>query len=211
MSSTSVAFNRVQSFNSSDQDAFDDARRNAEPDFAIYTASAAHSLYLDPNKVQRLSGSLRWIIPDERLVPAKMTAFGGLYTVRGYDEYEFVADGGVLASLQYEFDLVQYYKDKGTEPNEAYIESEPNKPAMPEKLQLRKLAPLFFLDYAHARNKNHVDGEPSDEELASWGVGTIVELGDNFTGAVYYGYPLMATEDTREGKGRMNVSLMLRF
>lgn len=212
MSSTSAAFNRVQSFNSSDLDEFDRARRDSDPHFAIYTASAAHSLYLDPNKVQRLSGSFRWIIPDERLVPAKMTAFGGLYTVRGYDEYEFVADGGILASLQYEFDLVQYYKDrKEAEPNQPSIESEPNNPAIREKLQLRKLAPLFFLDYAKAKNKDRVGGEPSGEELASWGVGTIVELGDNFTGAVYYGYPLMATEDTREGKGRVNVSLMLRF
>jgi hemolysin activation/secretion protein len=212
MSSTSVAFNYLRSFNSSDRDEFNLARTNADPGFAIYTASAAQSLYLDPNKVQRLSGSFRWVIPDERLAPAKMTAFGGLYSVRGYDEYEFVADGGILASLQYEFDLVQYYKDKEeTDPNQLYIESEPNKPTLAEAIKLRKLAPLFFLDYGRAKIKDPVAGEKSYEELASWGVGTIVELGDNFTGAVYYGYPLMATDDTNQGKGRINVSLMLRF
>ena len=39
-----------------------------------------------------------------------MTAFGGMYTVRGYDEYEIIADGGILTSIQYEYDLVQAEK-----------------------------------------------------------------------------------------------------
>ncbi|MHC4155161.1 MAG: ShlB/FhaC/HecB family hemolysin secretion/activation protein [Planctomycetota bacterium] len=228
MSSTSLGFNRVESFNADDSQDFDDARTGAEPDFAVYTASAYLSRYIDPNKVQRLSGSFRWIYPDERLVPGRMTAFGGLYSVRGYDEYESVADGGILASLQYEFDLVSYYRHKErleTEAEEgqaesvtefeaepvAELEEEPNMPA-PRELRLRKLAPLFFLDYAKEHIKDRgVGGDPAAEEFASWGVGTIVEVGDNFSGAVYYGYPLMATEDTSQGKGRVNVSLMLRF
>jgi len=185
-------------------DEFRLARRNAESDFTIYTGSAAHSQYLDPNKVHRLSGSFRWVGSDERLVPAKMTAFGGMYTVRGYDEYEFVADGGILASAQYEFDLVKYEESK--EIAEGWAEQEEQK-----KPFLRKLAPLAFLDYGRGKIRHPVGTENGHEELISIGVGTIVELGDNFSGAVYYGYPLEATDGTRTGKGRVNVGLILRW
>jgi len=114
MSSTSVILNRIQNMGGSDQEAFWDpvtftgARTNAERDFSIYTIAANHSEYLDQDKVQQFRGSVRWIGPSDRLVPAKMTSFGGMYSVRGYDEYEIVADGGILASIQYEYDLVRH-------------------------------------------------------------------------------------------------------
>jgi len=133
-----------------------------------------------------------------------MTAFGGMYTVRGYDEYEFVADGGILASAQYEFDLVKYEESKNTA--EAAEEPEESK-----KPFLKKLAPLAFVDYGRAKIRNPVGTEKGHEELISVGVGAIVELGDNFSGAIYYGYPLTTTDVTRESKGRINVGLMLRW
>jgi len=205
MSNTSFSFDRFESLGGeSTGDEFVLARTNAESKFTIYTASAAHSRYLDPNKVNRISGSFRWIGSDERLVPTKMTAFGGMYTVRGYDEYEFVADGGILASVQYEFDLVKYEESMQT-PEEREMEGEAAKPFV------RKLAPLVFFDYGRAKIKDPVGTERGHEELMSVGMGTILELGDNFRGAVYYGYPLGATDSTRKGKGRLNVGLMLRF
>lgn len=205
MSNTSFSFNRFESLGGeSTGDEFVLARTNAESDFTIYTATAAHSQYLDPNKVNRISGSFRWIGSDERLVPAKMTAFGGMYSVRGYDEYEYVADGGILASVQYEFDLVKYEESMQT-PEEREMEGEAAKPFV------RKLAPLVFFDYGRADIKNALTSEKEHEEFMSVGVGTILELGDNFSGAVYYGYPLEATDSTRKGKGRLNVGLMLRF
>jgi hemolysin activation/secretion protein len=172
--------------------------------FTIYTTSARHSQLLDPDRIQRLSGSFSWTTSDERLVPAKMTAFGGMYTVRGYDEYEIIADGGILTSLQYEFDLVKYNQSRGV--------GEPAvRPSGSDELYLKKLAPLVFFDYGLAKMEDAVPGEHDDLELCSWGVGTIVELGDNFTGTVYYGYPLIATDETRTGKGRINAGFMYRW
>jgi hemolysin activation/secretion protein len=182
---------------------FSSARQNADPDFAIYTLRAGHSQYLDENKVNRLSGSFRWIGSDERLVPAKMTAFGGMYTVRGYDEYEHIADGGILASAQYEFDLVKY--------EESLLKTEGDQAEDAVTPFVKKLAPLVFFDYGRAKIKDPVATEKEYEELMSAGVGAIVELGDNFSGAVYYGYPLAETDDTNKGKGRLNVGLMLRW
>jgi hemolysin activation/secretion protein len=205
MSQTSVALGRFESLGGeSSRDEFTLARTNAESDFTIYNVSAAHSQYLDLNKVERLSGSFRWTTSDERLVPAKMTAFGGMYSVRGYHEYEFVADGGMLASAQYEFDLVKY-EEALQKREESEMQKQSAKPF------LRKLAPLVFVDYARAKIRHPVGTERNDEDLFSVGSGVILELGDNLSGAVYYGYPLKPTDNTRRGKGRLSAGVMLRW
>jgi len=204
MSDTSLTFNRIDSFGGSDATEFGLARTNADPDFSIYTTAANYSQYLDDDKIQRASGSFRWITSDKRLVPAKMTAFGGMYSVRGYDEYEIITDGGILASAQYEFDLVAYDKSQDIYENESEETEEENQ-------FIRKLAPLVFVDYGLAKIEEPLATEDTDQELCSAGAGILVELGDNFSGAVYYGYPLIETNDTRTGKGRLNVGLMLRW
>ncbi len=204
MSSSSFGLNRQESFDASSSSRFEDARSGSDPDFTIHTVSGYHGRHLDRNKVQRLSGSFRYITSNKRLVPAKMTAFGGLYSVRGYDEYEIVADGGLLASAQYEFDLVKYDQSKQARETDSQN-------AEQEKPLLRKLAPVAFVDYGRARMKDHIAGEQGTEELCSIGTGAIVELGDNFSGGVYYGYPVRQTDHTREGKGRVSLSLILRW
>jgi hemolysin activation/secretion protein len=205
LSRTSLTFDQYKSLGGeSGGDEFRAARTNAESLFTIYSATAAHSQYLDPNEVQRVSASLRWVGSDERLVPAKMTSFGGMYSVRGYDEYEFVADGGILASIQYEFDVVKQEESLMTA-GEKQLQQEASKPT------LRKLAPLVFFDYGRPKIRHPIGLEKGHEELMSVGTGAIVELGDNFTGAVYYGYPLGPTDDTRTGKGRLNVGLLWRW
>ncbi|MHC4160199.1 MAG: ShlB/FhaC/HecB family hemolysin secretion/activation protein [Planctomycetota bacterium] len=206
MKNTSVAYDYIRRVGGSGQDKYWDsgsgtgARTNAEKDFAIHAVTANHSQYLKADKVQRLTGSLRWIIPEERLIPAKMTTFGGMYSVRGYKENRIVADGGVLASAQYEYDLVK--ADQAKDVSQAGFETKP---------WLRKLAPLAFFDYGRTDIKDRVAGEDGDQELYSVGLGAIVEIGDNFSGAVYYGFPLESTDTTDSGDGRLNISLMLRW
>ncbi len=203
ISNTSITINRVQNFGGSDQEAFWDpltwtgARWNAEQDFAIYTMAANHSQYVDPNKVQQFRGTFRWIAPSERLVPAKMTSFGGMYSVRGYDEYEIVADGGMLASIQYEYDLVR--DNQIVEPIKIANE------------ELKKLAPLAFFDYGKTKVQSPAPGEEGNQTIYSVGVGLAFEFGNHFSGALYYGHPLKDTADTSSGNGRVNASVMLRW
>ena len=204
MSQTSFALSRIESMGGSDREEFVTARAAADPDFSIYNLSAIHNRYLDQNKIQQLRGSFRYIKPNERLVPAKMTTFGGMYSVRGYDEYEVVADGGILASAQYEFDLVKYNRSWQID------QSEPEK-VQADRLQLKKLSPLAFIDFGRTSIEDPVANEKKHQSLLSIGLGTIFELGDNFSGGFYYGYPLKATDDTRKGKGRLSVNLMLRW
>jgi len=204
MSDTSLTFNVIDSFSGSDRAEFVLARTNADRDFSILTATANHSRYLDEDKIQRLSGSFRLITSDERLIPAKMTSFGGMYSVRGYDEYEIITDGGILASAQYEFDLVKYEESKETKAGKKQQKQN-------DKLYLKKLAPLVFLDYGLAKIEKPFGTEHKDRELCSVGTGVLIELGNNLSGVVYYGYPLIATDSTNRGKGRLNIGVMARW
>ena len=198
MSNSRLAFQRVQSFGGSDSDNFS-MRYAAQTDFSIYTLSAAHSRFLDADKVQLLSSNFRFIIPNGRLHPSQMTAFGGMHTVRGYQESKVVADGGILASIQYEYDLIKH-NTKSKSPTE-------NR----QKPFVKKLAPLAFIDYARAKTESPTASENSSQDLCSIGIGLKIELTNNLTGVVYYGYPLISTDETQSGNGRINVGLLWRF
>lgn len=214
ISNSSFSFTEVRSIGGagSDDDEYGKTRVGGGPagtvfpdnDFSIATVAGSYSRVLDANRVQRLSANFRLIYPSERLIPAKMTLFGGMYSVRGYDEYEIVADGGMLASAQYEFDLVKYERSKGVQP------AEPEKPR-DKLLGLKKLAPLAFVDFGRAKIESPRLTEDRHETLFSAGVGAHIELGDNFSGALYYGYPIKETDDTKRGKGRLHLGMMLRW
>ena len=212
-SNTSLAFSLTKNVGGSSDERFNLARTNAEPYFSIYTLSANHSQFLDKNKYQQLRSTARWITTDKRLVPAKMTSFGGMYSVRGYKEYEIVADEGILASIQCEFDWLKF--QAATEPNEIADANAPeeNEPSAKKSnnFELRKLSPLLFFDYGRAMIKDPVVGEKKNQDLYSVGVGLDFAFGRNFSGACYYGYPLKDTESTDAGDGRVSVSFMLRW
>jgi hemolysin activation/secretion protein len=205
MSTTSLAFNRIESFDGSNITAFRQARSESDPDFIIYTTSAAHNQYLDKNKIQRISGMVRIMDSSERLVPAKMNVFGGLYSVRGYEENEIVADGGILVSAQYEYDLVKYFEAKNNddEPKTAGMKT--------DKPWLTKAALLVFTDFGRAKIKHPVAGEKSVQELSSVGLGIATTIADSFDAGIYYGYPLESTAETDRRNGRWNFNFVYRF
>jgi hemolysin activation/secretion protein len=205
MSTTSLGFNRVESFDGSSKDEFNDSRTNSDPDFTIYTASAAHNRYLDIDKIQRVSGTFRMLTSNERLAQAKMTVFGGLYSVRGYRENEIVADGGILASAQYEYDLVKHFESE-----QKAGETEPEG-MKAEKPWLTKLALLTFTDYGRAKTKDPIATDKRIQELNSVGLGIAATIGGHFDAGIYYGYPLRSTTDTDVGDGRWNFNLIYRF
>ncbi len=204
ISNTSIGLNRNERMGGSDRADFVLARPNAEPDFTIYSVSASHNQYLEEAKINRISGSFRMITSDERLVPAKETTFGGLYTVRGYEEDEIVADGGIIVSGQYEFDLVKYMEFTDEDTTDLQEEQQ-------EEIEIKKLAPLAFFDYGRAKIKHPISTEKGTQTLYSVGAGLIMDVGDNFTGSVYYGWPLRDTDDTDKGDGRFNFNLIMRW
>ena len=208
-SNTSFAFSVSKNVGGSSDERFNLARTGAEPYFSIYTLSANHNQYLDKKKYEQLRSTVRWITSDKRLVPAKMTSFGGMYSVRGYKEYEIVADGGILASVQCELDWLKYRAN--VEPNEIEDANAPAKQKKSNNFELKKLSPLVFFDYGRAVTKDPVIGEKAHQDLYSVGVGLDFGLGRNFSGVCYYGIPLKSTEVTDKGEGRVSASFMLRW
>jgi hemolysin activation/secretion protein len=204
ISSMGYKFSTLMSGSSEEQ--FNRSRLGADNDFTINTIYASHSRVLDPNQVTRLSTTFKWIFTDERLTPAKMTPFGGMYSVRGYKEYEILADGGILASAQYEFDLVRYEKLKEVSKEQANKEQA-------KQTGLKKFAPLVFTDFGRTKinDPRSEINDKSHETLWSAGIGALAEYGNNLSAAVYYGIALRDTERTDAGDGRVNVSFMLRW
>jgi hemolysin activation/secretion protein len=173
------------------------------PDFSIYTASAAHSQYLDAGKVHRIDAAFRWVHPDERLASAKMTSFGGLYSVRGYEEDEIVADGGMLFRAEYEFDLISYFNPQRADQGH----SQSHAPGA-EQSWLRRLALVSFADVGRAEFKSPMAGEHRIVELGSFGWGLKAEIMENLNVGVYYGIPLRSTERTKKGDGKPYLGLV---
>jgi len=204
VSLASLGYKYTANTGGSGEDEFVKARTDTEKYFTIHNFYGSYSRILDPNKVTRLSMSLRWVVTDDRLVPAKMTPFGGMYTVRGYKEYEVIADEGVLASAQYEFDVIRYENLKGSSKEDVDKQQSKQK-------GLKKLAPLAFVDFGRSTINSPIGDEKQHQTLLSVGIGAVAEYGDNFSGGVYYGIPLRETEDTKPGSGRVNVSLMMRW
>ncbi len=205
MSRTNISFNVQNSFGGSSNNKFQNARINSDPDFTIYTASLSHKQFMDRDKIHELSGTFRGIFPDERLIPAKMTPFGGLYTVRGYEENEIVADGGIIASFQYRFDLTRHE-------NPSYgIEQDQSGFYTSEETWPPNISILGFTDYGQAKIKDHVAGEKATHELWGAGVGTLLEVGDDFDAALYYAWPLQSVDGTKTGNGKLNLSFIYRW
>jgi len=202
MANSSIIFNRLERMGGSGDTAFNEARPGgADPDFSIWTFSAAHQQFLDAYRINRLLGSFTYIKPDGRMVPVEMTSFGGLYSVRGYHESEIVADGGIIASVQYEYDIVK--ANERQQPKD--------QPAPVTKPCLRKLAPCGFWDFGRAVTEDPVSTEQGVQELCSLGVGVITEIGDHFSSGIYYGWPLRSTDETESGRGRCSINLMMRW
>ncbi len=208
MSNTSITLNRQASFNQSSKRRFNIARSGAHPDFRVYTLSAFHSQYLDPDKIERLSGNFRMIKASGRLAPAKMTTFGGLYTVRGYREDQIVADQGMLYSVQYEFDVIAYNEAGNHEMNNM---GQNNMAEEEKQPWLRKLAPVVFVDGGRAKIVHPVPGETGTEELFGAGFGLIGEVGENFEAAAYLAWPLRSAGRTKTGQERLHLSFIARW
>jgi hemolysin activation/secretion protein len=207
MSDTSVAFDRIENIGGSDASDFTEARTDAKRDFIKYSLVASHSQYLDKAKLTHIGGSFRSISSNGRLVPAKMTTFGGLYSVRGYPEDVLVVDGGILASLEYRRCLIRNSDGEET-----------TKSGEDDKIRPTSISLLTFTDYGIAKIKDPLPSELGSQDMWSVGLGTLITIGGNFEARIYHGWVLReirrASDDhilANEGDGAWNFSFLYRW
>jgi hemolysin activation/secretion protein len=104
-----------------------------------------------------------------RLLDVEQYGLGGMDTVRGYRQDQLVSDNALAASLEIRIPLIE----------KAHMD-------------VLDVAPFFDAGYAwNARNYSM-----SPQLISAPGVGLLLNLGDHFSGAVYYGYALKHFQQT---------------
>ena len=98
---------------------------------------------------------MRWIDPDDRLPSAKMTSFGGMYSVAAMMNTKLLPMAACLASIQYEYDLIRKNQVE-------LFGSHKHRMKKTRKPYLKKLAPLGFVDYGLAKIEDPIRSQWRD-------------------------------------------------
>jgi hemolysin activation/secretion protein len=151
--------------------------------FTIYRTTFDRYQYLPYNSLLVLHGSLQ--LADDKLPPSEQFQLGGINSVRGYPQGEFLGDHGWTFSA--ELHVPAFFVDPRFKlPNE--------KRPLREDLRL-----LVFYDYGAADLKGPLPGELDEKDLASVGVGLRIRLYDRFNAKVEYGVPV--SDKASDGRG----------
>jgi hemolysin activation/secretion protein len=136
-----------------------------------------------------------------------MTTFGGLYTVRGYEEDEIVADGGVLASLEYRYGLTKALRG----------EQDDRRVHDGRRSSWVDMSLLGFTDFGRPEIKDPEPGEFDRQDMWGVGLGMLFEVGDDFQAGIYHSWALQETQRgdgstiTDSGDSQWNFNFIYRW
>jgi len=170
---------------------YEEVRAGASPRY-FYGHMSAERLWVLP-KNWSLFNRFTAQAAHERLPPTEQLGLGGYNTVRGYDEREVNADGGLMATIELrtpQIDLGIVDKAKN----------------LPSYLQF-----LAFCDYGYARNRGEVAFEHKSEDMLSVGAGVRVRISDNVHIRVDYGHKLEDVQDSDSGAGRFHIFVLVSY
>jgi hemolysin activation/secretion protein len=174
---TDVTFNFQNLGSTSDQ--FDQDRYNADGNFIYFRGDLSHTHDL-PLGFQAY-GKVQGQLSNEPLVSQEQETGGGTGTVRGYLEAEVVGDSGLFGSLELRGpDLI---KDIGA-----------------SKGDLRFFA---FYDAGWLRVIDSLPGQTSHFDLASYGIGGRLRIGEHVSGSVTGALPLIEQGQTKANDPRV--------
>ena len=149
--------------------------------FTIYRSSIDRYTYLPHGMMLLLHGSLQ--LADDKLPPSEQFQLGGVNSVRGYPQGEFLGDYGATATVEF---LVPplFFPEHWKFPTSKY-----------------KFRDQFkfvgFFDYGTADLKGPLPGEVRGKDIAGAGVGVRFKLYDSMFGRIEYALPLQ--EKTSDG------------
>jgi len=149
--------------------------------FQIYRTSVDRYQYLPLGMMLVLHGNLQ--MANDKLPPSEQFQLGGVNSVRGYPQGEFLGDYGATISTEF---LVP--------PLFMPAHWKLTKDSAPLKDQIKFVA---FFDYGTADLKGNVPGEVAKKDLAGWGVGMRFHVYDRMFGRIEYAMPLQ--EKTSDG------------
>lgn len=218
----------------------DDAFRLAiDSDFVVGQLRLAHSFYLEPllfgdewldieSSKAKLAHEFRietlfQYAFDDRPIPQKQLAIGGMRSIRGYTESESVGDNGFYARFEYRYHVPRGF-DIEPQPGRLFGEEFRFAPAQPYGPADWDLVLGGFFDIGHIdqNSVNTTTGSTSTIEQSNTliGAGPFVEFRfkQNFMARVDYGIALRETVDdsggsvrTDDGDSEVHASITLLF
>lgn len=154
--------------------------------FTIYRGSVDRYQYLPYNSMLVLHSA--WQLADDKLPPSEQFQLGGINSVRGYPQGEFLGDYG--ATFSAELLVPAFFVDKNWRlPN--------SKSTLRDDTRF-----LVFFDYGMANLKGTLPGELESKDLSSIGVGLRMKVYDKAYVRLEYGYPMQEKpSDSQSGNG----------
>lgn len=168
----------------SDKANYQKIRTGADARFAVLRVGLDRRIRL-PRRWS-LSTSLRGQISSSALLGSEQMAFGGVSSVRGYDEGAFYGDQGVL------------------------MRNELSAPPVKLGGEARTLSPFLFWDAGWLTNRSRLIGDPKSLTLQSVGLGFNLGLTDRVSARGAWGFPV--GEQPGDGQsGRGHFGLVVTF
>lgn len=173
----------------SDRATFGESRLGANPRFAYGVLSLQRNTMLAPTVVSTARAMFQ--MASTNLVPTEQISFGGLSTVRGYEERLLSGDGGYSFTHELNHRWPKISLRKG------WPQLEP--------------AGVFFWDYGRVLIKHPEPGQRSSDYLASVGVGLRLTLPNHFSAAADYARQLEKVEIPGAAHDRLHLRMSVSF
>lgn len=170
-----------------DQQEFENKRFNAKSNYAVLTGGAnfTHNLPYGMEFFSRFSGQ----IANSPLISNEQFSLGGMQSVRGYFETQALADDGVIGSVE--------LRSPHLAPS--YIDT------------VNKLQAIAFVDGGRGWIQQVLSGSPSNNNLASAGLGLRFQLWKYFVGVLDLGFPLTSIAPVQKGDPKLHFNIATEF
>jgi hemolysin activation/secretion protein len=183
-----------------DREKFQTKRFGADTNFFYFRGDLGHTQELP--KAFQLYARVHGQASGRPLINSEQFSGGGLETARGYLESAVLGDNGLFGTLELRSpSLISWW----TKPNEKKAPAEkPNEPSeKPKEPTDKSKEPVgewrlyAFLDAGFLRLVDALPEQTSRFELASYGIGSRLQLFDHLNGSVDVGVPLIGQGTTR--------------
>lgn len=225
VSSTSAELTLSGRFTGASQASLDALGRfNADKTAAVLQFQFVQSIFLEPLLFPQAFKEARGTLAHElvlsaraqtsfgaRLIPQAQDVIGGLYSVRGYDESVASGDDVILGSVEYRWHVprsLEPREPKQKESKEATRKAEQPFKWAPQQAYGRPDWDLIlrtFLDAGQTYNADRL-GFENDETLVGVGVGAELQVKQNLSVRVDWGFALTELEGQNTDDSRVHIS-----
>ena len=141
-------------------------------------------------------------LADEASIPAVQKGFGGVNSVRGYEEREVSADNGFTGSVELQTPLISNFIPT-LQRSEEYLSNNP------DDWTVHRLQFVGFYDFGRSEKIAPLEGEEKNTTFSSIGAGFRLALTKFSQLSLDYGFPLVSTDESSGGRG--HISLQMQF